>query len=90
MAKRWNRSAVVIISAAKAFTAGSKSIGGMDLSEAQRLRDLEKENRELKKLLADQLLKAKALEMALEKKPKPGASASGDHEGGHRAGMLRA
>jgi putative transposase len=42
--------------------------GGMDLSEAQRLRDLEKENTELKKLLADQMLKAKALEIALEKK----------------------
>ena len=41
--------------------------GGMDLKEAQRLRDLEKENAELKKLLADQLLKTKALEIALEK-----------------------
>jgi hypothetical protein len=40
----------------------------MGLSEAQRLRDLEKENTELKKLLADQLLKARALEIALEKK----------------------
>ena len=41
--------------------------GGMDLKEAQRLRDLEQENSELKKLLADQLLKTKALEIALEK-----------------------
>jgi hypothetical protein len=39
----------------------------MDLREAQRLRDLEKENGELKKLLAEQLLKTKALEIALEK-----------------------
>jgi len=39
----------------------------MELKEAQRLRDLEKENTELKKLLADQMLKAKALEIALEK-----------------------
>jgi hypothetical protein len=31
------------------------------------LRALEKENTELKKLLADQLLKTKALEIALEK-----------------------
>ena len=30
--------------------------GGMDLKEAQRLRELERENGELKKLLADQLL----------------------------------
>ncbi len=41
--------------------------GGMDLKEAQRLRELEKENTELKKLLADQMLKTKALEIALEK-----------------------
>ena len=41
--------------------------GGMDLKEAQRLRELEKENTELKTLLADQLLKTKALEIALEK-----------------------
>lgn len=41
--------------------------GQMDVKEAQRLRDLEKENTELKKLLADQMLKAKALEIALEK-----------------------
>lgn len=41
--------------------------GGMDLKEAQRLRQLERENSELKKLLADQLLKTKALEIALEK-----------------------
>jgi putative transposase len=40
----------------------------LEPNEAQRLRELEKENSELKKLLADQLLKAKALEIALEKK----------------------
>jgi len=41
--------------------------GGMGLQEVQRLRDLERENTELKKLLADQLLNNKALEIALEK-----------------------
>lgn len=41
--------------------------GGMGIKEAQRLRDLEKENSELKKLLAEQMLKSKALEIALEK-----------------------
>jgi len=46
----------------------------MSLPEAQRLRELERENTELKKLLADQLLKNKALEIALEKTPKPGAT----------------
>jgi hypothetical protein len=39
----------------------------MGLSEAQRLRELERENTKLKELLADQLLKTKALEIALEK-----------------------
>ena len=37
------------------------------VKEAQRLRDLERENTELKKLLADQMPKSKALEIALEK-----------------------
>ena len=39
----------------------------MGIKEAQRLRDLEKENGELKKMLADQMLKARALEIVLEK-----------------------
>ena len=39
--------------------------GGMNLKEARRLRELEKENTELKELLADQLLKTKALEIVL-------------------------
>ena len=39
----------------------------MNVKEGRRLKELEKENTELKKLLADQLLKAKALEIALEK-----------------------
>jgi putative transposase len=41
--------------------------GGMDMKEAQRLRDLEKENDELKKLLADHMMQVKALKIALEK-----------------------
>jgi putative transposase len=40
---------------------------GMDLKEARRLRELEKENTELKKLLADELLRNQALKIALEK-----------------------
>jgi len=39
----------------------------MELREVQRLRQLERENTELKQMLAEQLLKTKALEMALEK-----------------------
>jgi len=41
--------------------------GGLSLPEVQRLRELERENTDLKHLLADQLLKNKALEIALEK-----------------------
>jgi len=44
-----------------------EQIRGLDLNVARRLRELEKENTELKKLLADQLLKSKALEIALER-----------------------
>ena len=39
----------------------------MGLKEARRLREFEEENTELKKLLADELLQAKALEIALGK-----------------------
>jgi len=39
--------------------------GGMDLKEAQQLRALEKENAELKELLADQLLKTRVLEIVI-------------------------
>jgi len=44
-----------------------KHYGGMSVKEAQRLRDLEKESDQLKKIVADQLLQIKALEIALEK-----------------------
>jgi putative transposase len=42
--------------------------GGMDVSEAKRLRALEDENAKLKKLLADQMLEAAALRELLGKK----------------------
>jgi putative transposase len=41
--------------------------GGMGITEAQQLREMERENTELNKLLADQMLKNKALEIALAK-----------------------
>jgi putative transposase len=52
---------------AQTYYRWKKKYGGMDLKEVHRLRELEKENSELKKLLADQMLKARALEIALEK-----------------------
>ena len=42
--------------------------GGMDVSEAKRLRALEDENAKLKKLLAEQMLDAAALRELLSKK----------------------
>ena len=42
--------------------------GGMDVSEAKRLKSLEDENVKLKKLLADQMLEAAALRELLGKK----------------------
>lgn len=41
--------------------------GGMDVSEAKRLKALEEENAKLKKLLADQMLDAAALRELLSK-----------------------
>ena len=64
--------------------------GGMGIKEAQRLRDIEKENSELKKLLAEQMLKSKALEIALGKTSEPGASASYGSEDSGDAFMFRA
>ncbi len=42
--------------------------GGMDVSDARRLKALEDENAKLKKLLADQMLEASALRELLSKK----------------------
>ena len=42
--------------------------GGMDVSDAKRLKALEDENVKLKKLLADQMLEASALRELLSKK----------------------
>ena len=43
--------------------------GGMTIPDAKRLRDLEAENTQLKKLLAESLLDAEALKIALGRKP---------------------
>ena len=42
--------------------------GGMDVSDAKRLRSLEEENRKLKKLLAESMLDQAALKELLAKK----------------------
>jgi len=47
---------------------GKAKYGGMDVSEAKRLRILEDENRKLKKLLAESMLDNAALKELLAKK----------------------
>lgn len=42
--------------------------GGMDVSDAKRLKQLEEENRRLKNMVADQALDLQALKAVLEKK----------------------
>jgi putative transposase len=42
--------------------------GGMELSDAKRLKEMERENARLKKLLAETMLDKEALEAALRKK----------------------
>ena len=45
-----------------------KKYGNLELADAKRFKELEKENTELKKLLADQMLKNQVLEETLSKK----------------------
>ena len=45
-----------------------KAYGGMSVNEAQRLKELEKENTRLKRLLAERLLEVDALKELLGKK----------------------
>jgi len=55
------------ISAATLYNWKAK-YGGLDVSEARRLKALEEENRKLKKLLAESILDAAALKELLTKK----------------------
>ena len=50
------------------FYAWKKKFGGMDVSDAKRLKQLEEENRRLKKLVADQALDNQILKEVLAKK----------------------
>ena len=49
------------------FYAWRKKFGGMQTRDVQRLRELEKENARLKKLLADRVLEVDVLKEALSK-----------------------
>ena len=59
------------------FHRWKRQFGQMDLNEARRLKELEKENTELKKMLADALLAKRVLEYVVEKKYEPGAQEAG-------------
>jgi putative transposase len=50
------------------FYTWRKKYGGMDISDARRLKALEEENAKLKKLLAESMLDAEALKAALNQK----------------------
>ncbi len=50
------------------FHRWKRQFGQMELSEAGRLKELERENSELKKMLAESLLKNRVLEAVAEKK----------------------
>ncbi|XHR31247.1 MAG: transposase [Chthoniobacteraceae bacterium] len=53
---------------AVSFHRWERQFGQMDVNEAKRLKELERENSELKKMLAESLLKNRLLEMVCEKK----------------------
>jgi putative transposase len=50
------------------FHRWKRQFGQMEVKEARRLKDLERENGELKKMLAEALLKNRVLEAVCEKK----------------------
>jgi putative transposase len=50
------------------FHRWKRQFGYMDINEARRLKELERENTELKKMLAEELLKNRVLSYVCEKK----------------------
>ena len=50
------------------FHRWKKQFGQMEVNEAKRLKELERENTELKKMLADSLLENRVLKFVCEKK----------------------
>jgi putative transposase len=55
---------------AQTFYRWKAKYGGLDVSEARRLKHLEDENRRLKKIMADQALDKEALKSALRTSPR--------------------
>jgi len=69
--REWNISEVT-------FHRWKKQFGPLDVNEARRLKELERENTEIKKLLAEVLLAKRVLEFAVEKNYEPEAQKVGD------------
>jgi len=67
-AKRWPRSVASITIAEGTFYRWKKQYGGMEVAEAKRLKGLEKENAELKKMLAEAMLDNRVLKEINSKK----------------------
>ena len=67
-AKRPNLFAVSITSPSKPFYRWKKKYGDMELADAKRLKALEKENAELKKMLAESMLENRVLKEVNAKK----------------------
>ena len=59
------------------FHRWKRKYGAMNLADAKRLKELEKENNELKKMLAESLLKNRVLEAVNAKNGEPGAEETG-------------
>jgi putative transposase len=72
------------------FHRWKQQFGQLEVTEARRLKELERENGELKKMLAEALLKNRVLEAVCEKNSKPGASTGSGADDGGGGGMLRA
>ena len=67
-AKRWPRSVASNNIAEGTFYRWKKQYGGMEVAEAKRLKGLEKENAELKKMLAEAMLDNRVLKEINSKK----------------------
>jgi len=70
------------------FHRWKRQFGQMDVNEVRRLKELERENSELKKMLAEALLKNRVLEAVCEKNSKPRAATRSSAEGGSRWDLL--
>ena len=67
-----------------------RQFGQMDVNEARHLKELERENTELKKMLAEALLAKRVLEYVIEKNYEPGAQEAAGEFRGKRRVVLRA